>query len=469
VVATHVKGKKDSVDTSTPKTLAPLVARDKEGPATLTSERLNNKCFCITLNDVALRQSMTSALGSPVMAELVEERCPYLFSARPVFISNEQTERMASVLRAVESVVALPAYRDLILANAPAVARHDPGGAKGVFFGYDFHVRDNDVGLIEINTNAGGAMLNAVMARAHHACCVDTAQAATTAISSKALEKGIVDMFFAEWRLSGRDRALQTIAIVDAAPEQQYLYPEFLLFKQLFERHGLRAVITDPSELQLRDGVLWHHDTAVDLVYNRLTDFMLELPASAALRAAYIEHAVVLTPHPQAHALYADKRNLAVFCDAEQLDALGVARSTQDILLTNIQHTEVVDAAHADRLWAERRRLFFKPTDGYGGRAAYRGDKITKRVWNDILAGSYVAQAIMVPGERVIGGQENLLALKFDIRTYAYNGQVQWTAARMYQGQTTNFRTPGGGFAPVYSLPESEVICELEAITRGMG
>jgi hypothetical protein len=37
-------------------------------------------------------------------------------------------------------------------------------------------------------------------------------------------------------------------------------------------------------------------------------------------------------------------------------------------------------------------------------------------------------------------------------------------AARMYQGQTTNFRTPGGGFAPVYSLPDREVSCEIEAM-----
>jgi hypothetical protein len=40
--------------------------------------------------------------------------------------------------------------------------------------------------------------------------------------------------------------------------------------------------------------------------------------------------------------------------------------------------------------------------------------------------------------------------LKFDVRDYAYDGAVQWVAARLYQGQTTNFRTPGGGFAPVY-------------------
>jgi hypothetical protein len=41
------------------------------------------------------------------------------------------------------------------------------------------------------------------------------------------------------------------------------------------------------------------------------------------------------------------------------------------------------------------------------------------------------------------------------VRSYVYNGQLQWVAARIYQGQTTNFRTPGGGFAAVYNLPAS--------------
>jgi hypothetical protein len=43
------------------------------------------------------------------------------------------------------------------------------------------------------------------------------------------------------------------------------------------------------------------------------------------------------------------------------------------------------------------------------------------------------------------------LALKLDIRNYIYNGRVQLLAARLYEGQTTNFRTPGGGFAPVFT------------------
>jgi hypothetical protein len=42
--------------------------------------------------------------------------------------------------------------------------------------------------------------------------------------------------------------------------------------------------------------------------------------------------------------------------------------------------------------------------------------------------------------------------LKFDLRNYVYHGEVQWVAARLYQGQTTNFSTPGGCFAPVYGM-----------------
>jgi hypothetical protein len=43
--------------------------------------------------------------------------------------------------------------------------------------------------------------------------------------------------------------------------------------------------------------------------------------------------------------------------------------------------------------------------------------------------------------------------LKFDLRAYTYAGQVQLLAARMYSGQTTNFRTTGGGFTPVVVVP----------------
>lgn len=416
-------------------------------------EALNNRCFCISLSEPALRSALESEIGQPGLLELIRERCPYLFAALPVFVSEDHLTRMRNLIQAIESVIALPTYREQVLASAPTIARHDPGGARGVFFGYDFHVADDSFGLIEINTNAGGAMLNAALARAQRACCAAMDDLVPLPALASRLEASIVAMFHHEWSLSGRQQALRTIAIVDEAPAQQYLYPEFLLFQQLFERHGLHAVIADPTELSLRDNRLWHGDLAIDLVYNRLTDFYLASSSCDTLRTAYLSNAAVLTPHPQAHALYADKRNLALLSNADSLQALGVPQDAQAILLAGIPRTEVVTADNAQRLWSERRTRFFKPFAGYGSRAAYRGDKLTTRVWQDILAGEYVAQALVLPGERVISADAPAQALKFDLRDYVYDGEVQWVAARLYQGQTTNFRTPGGGFAPVYQWP----------------
>lgn len=419
------------------------------------TESLNRECFCFSLDRDALARALDAELGRPGLAELVGERCPFVFAAQPVFVAAAQLQRMAQVVKAIESVVALPAYHEQVLAAAPAIARIGTGGPQGAFFGYDFHLDHGRLGLIEINTNAGGAMLNAVLARAQRACCKAMDPMVPTLASVAAFEQRIVDMFRREWRLAGHTRPLSSIAIVDTVPEQQYLYAEFLLFQRLFERHGLRAVIADPAALQWRDGVLWHGELAIDLVYNRLTDFYLEQPGSAALREAWLQQGVVLTPHPQAHALYADKRQLALFSDAARLQSLGVPEATRQMLLENVPHTEVVNAADGERLWTARRGLFFKPVAGYGSRAAYRGDKLTRRVWQEILAGDYVAQAIVPPGERQVEDDDTAQPMKFDLRAYAYGGEVQWVAARLYQGQTTNFRTPGGGFAPVYSTVDA--------------
>lgn len=414
-------------------------------------DALNSDCFCFSLDCDALAHALDAELGTPGLAALMHERCPTLFAAQPVFVAPQHLQRMAQVVRAVESVVALPAYREQVLASAPAIARLPAaGGPRGVFFGYDFHLDQGRLGLIEVNTNAGGAMLNAALARAQRSCCAAMDAMVPTRANVAAFEQRLVDMFRHEWRLAGHEAPLHSIAIVDENPSAQYLYPEFLLFQRLFERHGLHAVIADPGALRWHDGRLWHEDHAIDLVYNRLTDFYLDTPASAALRDAWLAQAVVLTPHPQAHALYADKRHLALFSDVQRLQALGVDEATRRVLLDHVPHTEVVNPADAERLWAARRALFFKPVAGFGSRAAYRGDKLTKRVWQEILDGDYVAQTLAPPGERRID-DASTQAMKFDLRAYVYAGQLQWVAARLYQGQTTNFRTPGGGFAPVYS------------------
>ncbi len=157
----------------------------------------------------------------------------------------------------------------------------DIRAAHGVLQGYDFHLGADGPRLIEINTNAGGVMLNAEMGRAQQACCREVADLVSGPSDYSSIEERLFAMFMADWRAARGDAPLRHIAIVDTAPATQYLYPEFLLVQRLFEACGIRTTIADPSELKLRDGLLWHAFGPIDLVYNRLTDFYFERPEHA--------------------------------------------------------------------------------------------------------------------------------------------------------------------------------------------
>ena len=159
-----------------------------------------------------------------------------------------------------------------------------------------------------------------------------------------------------------------------------------------------------------------------------------------------------MTPNPRNHALFADKRNLTILSDTAALRGAGATDEAITTLAAGIPHTVFVTPANADALWDGRKGWFFKPAGGHGGKAVYRGDKLTKSVWQDIIAGIYVAQEVVAPSERTIALDGVNTQRKLDIRLYTYAGETLLAAARLYQGQTTNFRTPGGGFAPVFFL-----------------
>ena len=363
---------------------------------------------------------------------------PQLFSAATIALDAATVEAMAEVIDAIETVVALPAWRSRVLAWAPQIARC-PVAARGVFLGYDFHLTDEGPKLIEINTNAGGGLINAYLLAAHG-----------QADKGARVKDAFVDMFREEWRLERGAAPLKRIAIVDEDPGGQFLAAEFALFVELFEQHGIAAVIADPRDL-VRDGNrLLHAGEPVDLIYNRLTDFALDATVNADLQAVFEAGGVVLTPHPPAHALYADKRNLMLLCDDAALREMGADLETRRCLVAGIPLTVAVCPEQGERFWNERKRWFFKPPAGFGSRAAYRGAKLTRRVFEEILHGGYIAQEIAPPSEHVVQVGEAGQRMKADIRCFVYDRRIQLVAARLYQGQTTNFRTPGGGFAPVF-------------------
>ena len=409
-------------------------------------EKLNQTCFCITLDQRDLAQALDTASGETRLHDRIAASHPHLFSNVPAFLPATALQAMTDTVGAIEEVAAIPAFRDTVLGWAPEIA-HPDHGPQGALMGYDFHLGDDGPKLIEVNTNAGGAFLNALLARAQTQCCAGRVPLADDGLVS-GFEAQVIAMFRSEW---GRQRGvapLRRIAIVDDSPTDQYLYPEFVLAQQMLARHGIDAVICDPQALSLGDNGLSFGDLPIDLVYNRLVDFTLSEPRHAALRDAYQTGAVVLTPNPHNHALLAHKRNLVLLSDPGALAALAVAPMLSDRLRT-IPQTRMVTPENAEELWQARRQLFFKPVSGHGGKAVYRGDKLTKSVWAEIARAEYVAQALVTPGQRMIQIDGVPTARKVDLRLYTYAAKPLLVAARIYQGQTTNFRTPGGGFAPV--------------------
>lgn len=349
-------------------------------------------------------------------------------------------EQMQNLITAVEKVITISNEKN----NNSSNIRND--NLKGIFMGYDFHLQNNNENknitpkLIEINTNAGGAFLNLCLLNAIYKNDKNN-------VADK-LANEFVAMFKNEFAIfSNNQKNLQTIAIVDENPSEQFLYPEFEICQKILAKNNIQTIISSPENLSIQNNNLYYNNSIkIDFVYNRLTDFYLHSNAkNNALLTAYQNDFAAISPNPKIYDLYANKNNLINLSNADFLDNLNIDNQSKNILLKHIPKILKVKDNDTEYLWKQRKNLFFKTAEGYGSKAVYRGDKLTKKVFAEIIeSDAYLAQEIIPPSEHLL---KNINAvMKADFRCYCYNGKIQLIAARLYQGQTTNFRTENGGF-----------------------
>jgi hypothetical protein len=208
--------------------------------------RLNRDCACITLDRQSLARALDREAGDAGFSDRLLAAQPHAFAHVPVFLSGDQLAKMEEVVAAIETVSRLAQYQAAVLAWAPEIARRDFGPA-GAMMGYDFHLTANGPSLIEINTNAGGAFLNAALARAQVACCGDAIAFPDTGGS---FEDAARNMFLEEWSRQRGKGQPGTVAIIDDTPERQFLYPEFVLAREALLQRGIRTVIADAARLR---------------------------------------------------------------------------------------------------------------------------------------------------------------------------------------------------------------------------
>jgi hypothetical protein len=360
-------------------------------------------------------------------------------SSAIVSVTRLELRTMVRLVRLLDKLSRDPVYRQRVYQEVPPVATFDPGH-DSVMMCYDFHLTGSGPKLIEVNTNAGGGLLAYL---AYDPCLPVTAESLNARLKDRLLQT-----FAHEIRQfsGGSKQKPEHIVIVDEDPPAQYLYPEMCVFAELFEAWGVPAEIADPRQLQASAEGVWSADQAVDLVYNRHCDFYLEGEAMSGLREAYLSRKVCLSPNPHLYGLLADKRRFVLWSDPKAMESFPLSAVDRTLLENTLSRAALLADLDLSQVWATRKQHVFKPVDSFGSRGVLLGEKISRRRFAELPVRTTLVQELVPPSITEVPGQE---PMKTDLRLYAYRDQVLGVTARLYRGQVTNLRTPGGGFARI--------------------
>ena len=303
--------------------------------------------------------------------------------------------------------------------------------ARPLLLSYDVHPTPDGPVLIEVNTNAGGIAAAMWAARHVNVCCAEWEHAT--------LEKRLLALFQRD--LLGDDPSKTgVVAIVDDELASQPLLPEMHAVADLLRRRASTVLVLDAADLNYRDGRLRQGETAIDRVYWRSTDFLLEKPRHEAIRSAVTEGSTILAPSPEAYSAIADKRRFLEWSRDPEL-----ARDAATGLSFQIAETLPMIAKSFEDWYEERENWVFKPVSGHGSRGVYVGKSISRKKLAELPTEDYIAQRY-APHPMI---DRDGHAWKYDVRFYADRGSVIGAAARVFQGQVVGMRGAGSGFAPV--------------------
>ena len=299
-----------------------------------------------------------------------------------------------------------------------------------VLMAFDFHLDSEGIPrLIEVNTNGSGFLIGAALAECQ-------------GLEYKQPLKDLASSFQMEWlKFPGRIASSPQIAgIIDETPWSEKMIIEFLMYQDFFKSFGWNGKIYSISSLKqdskgrLRD----QNNNLVDFCYNRSTDFYFT--NNTQLKQSYKENTCAFSPHPTEYFLLSDKNRLCEWSFYKDEWAL------LSQIKHNLLNTWKLSSENQDEAFKNRKKYVFKLAGKHGGKGVYRGKNLTSKTFNMLCQHQTVFQEYSPPPLwRDAEGNE----WKFDLRAFSYGENVQLIIARCYKGQLTNFKTFGGGMAPV--------------------
>ncbi len=351
-------------------------------------------------------------------------------------LTHDTVNEIRDLIKVFYKMTHLKNYKDLIHTDH-AIYLNSAASESSLLMSYDFHLdKNNCLKLIEVNTHSSGYLTSEL---------VDQMQGIRKQTDNSLLS--LKKSFEEEWQsFSGQTDPPLNVLIVDHQIKTQKMYIEFLMYKDLINSWGWPCELHEIEELSIgsHGELVDSRQKPVQMLYNRCTDFYFEtLPE---LKKVFLHEKCCISPHPKEYLLLADKKRFCEWSSDDFLNRLNLTLEEKKKIREAVPFTAPVDSISADELWNRRKKLFFKPLKGYGGKSVYRGKNISRNVFSRIIKESGIFQEMVPPAVFIDPSGDEW---KYDIRAYVYKDQVQKLIARVYQGQLTHFRTPLSGFASV--------------------
>ena len=352
-----------------------------------------------------------------------------------VTVSQETVSLCSDFIRDFRKISDHPLYKEQTVSVIPeGMVLDNPDSALLCF---DFYITPEGPRLIEVNTNGAGYPTTALLYAAHGLASVPKSSDPFLSLRR---------MFEAEW---GVVVPGQRVVIVDEDIFAQRTMFEFKSYQALFQSWGYVCDIVNLADLSYEGDRLMALGKPVDKVYNRCCDFYLTESGSRALARAVLDPNVCVSPHPSSYALMADKGQMIRLSQKENLEAYGCSSDVIARVQQVIPPVRSIRDETPETWWAQRKKFFFKPQNTYGSKAVYKGESMSRKKFETLLDQPYVVQPYFQAGVTPVMRDGVEQAFRYDLRFFVYGEEVLMVAARLFQGQVTNFQTPGGGFAPV--------------------
>jgi uncharacterized circularly permuted ATP-grasp superfamily protein len=322
----------------------------------------------------------------------------FLTAAQYAFLQRASTTLLAAFDRAYDRAIADAAFRsqfrlldweETLIEHHPGFRDPSPVSRLDAFFTHE----RGGLRFTEYNAETpAAAAYNDVLAEVTYGLPVMRLFLRGYEVRPQPARHLVMHALLESYRSWAGNRSKPRIAILDW--REVPTYSEFVITQQYLSSQGFECVITDPREVEYRDGKLYAGDMHVDLIYKRvlITELVerggLDHPVVRAVRDG-----AVCMVNPFRCKILHKKASLAVLSD--ERNAAMFAESEQDAIAAHIPWTRVVEERRTEFHGEEidllefalrnRQRLVLKPNDEYGGSGIVLGWDVDDAGWEAAL------------------------------------------------------------------------------------